>query len=125
MLVTTVRGNAHEIAVRMLADLLEMAGWNVIFPGGDLPADELAECARRFSVDLVVLSATLSTQIAECERVIRSLAQPGSPGPPVLVGGAAFAGAAELWRRIGASGTAADFEGALLEASRLAGLSTD
>ena len=58
-----------------------------------------------------MLSATLSTQLRSLEMAIEAMKQ--NDGSKVLVGGLAFAGASELWQKLGADGYAANAEEAL------------
>lgn len=125
----SVEGNAHDVGVRMLADLLESEGWRAVYLGASVPGGDLASSVDRYRADLVALSAGLGSQLpalASAIESIRSLPQPVK----VLVGGGAFLGVDPraaggedpLWRRIGADGFAADLDAAVAQAGRLVGL---
>ena len=122
VVIAAVAGNAHELGARALADFFDFAGWRVVFLGADLPASDLVHGVRFFGADLLILSATLSTQLAEVERVIAMVKEVGEEAPPVMVGGLAFADAPELWKRVGADLTATSVDEALERAARAAGL---
>jgi len=101
LIAASVAGNAHDIGLRAVADLFRLAGWRCLYLGANVPAAELARAAATFEVDLVVLSATLATQLkplGEAIEAIRSLA----PERKILVGGLAFDGLPQLWKQLGA-----------------------
>ncbi len=123
----SVEGNAHDVAVRMLGDLLESAGWRTVYLGASVPAPDLASAAQHFRADLVALSAGLGSQlpaVAAAVEQIRMIARPTR----VLVGGGAFPATADpagppLWKRLGADGFAPSLDAGVAEAARLVGLS--
>ena len=112
LIAASVAGNAHDIGLRAVADLFRLAGWRCLYLGANVPAAELAQAAATFDVDLVVLSATLATQLkplGEAIETIRSLA----PQRKILVGGLAFDGLPQLWKQLGADAYAPAIETAV------------
>lgn len=122
----SVEGNAHDVGVRMLADLLEAEGWRVIYLGASVPAQDLAQAADMFEADLVAVSAGLGCQlptVADTIEAIRSASRRGAL-VRILVGGAGFVGtdvgqANPLWKRFGADGFAASIDDGLRMAAEL------
>ena len=112
VLAASVAGNAHDLGLGIVANLFRLAGWRCLFLGANVPGDEIARAAQFFGADLVVLNATLSTQLkglSDCIAAIRQM----TAGTPILVGGLAFEGAPELWRQLGADGYAASIDDAV------------
>jgi methanogenic corrinoid protein MtbC1 len=112
LVAASVSGNAHDIGLRAVTDLFRLAGWRALFLGTNMPAEEIARAATAYAVELVVLNATLSTQLhalGDAIVTIRRLA----PRCKVLVGGLAFAGLPDLWRQLGADGHAPTIEAAV------------
>lgn len=106
LVAAAVASNAHDIGLRAAVDLFRIAGWRCLFLGANIPAAEIARAAEIFDTDLVLLNATLATQLkplGEAIDTIRSLA----PTRLVLVGGLAFEGMPELWKQLGADAFAA------------------
>jgi methanogenic corrinoid protein MtbC1 len=106
LVAAAVASNAHDIGLRAVVDLFRLAGWRCLFLGANIPAEEIARAAEIFDANLVVLNATLTTQLKPLEdaiQTIRSLA----PTRRVLVGGLAFDGAPDLWKKLGADAYAA------------------
>lgn len=101
LVAAAVAGNTHELGLRAVADLFRIDGWRCLFLGSNVPAAEIARAAAAFNADLVVLNATLATQLkslGESIETIRTIAA----GRKILVGGLAFDGAPDLWRQLGA-----------------------
>lgn len=118
-----VSGNAHRLAVRIVADMLECDGWRVVDLGADLPARDIVQAAADFRADLVCLSATLSTHLRALREVVAGLRKaPPTSGVKILVGGQAIDAAPEVWRDLGADASARDAMEAQRIARRLVGL---
>jgi len=123
LVAAAVTGNAHDIGLRAVADLFRIAGWRCLFLGASVPAAEIARAADTFDADLVLLNATLATQLkplGEAIEVIRKIA----PGRKILIGGLALDGTRDLWQALGADahaptvGTAVSLGNALVANSR-------
>ena len=112
MLAASVAGNAHDIAIRIIAMLYRLSGWECLFLGADVPPEEVAEAAATFNVDLVLLNATLSTQLRAIGRTIAGIRN-AAPGAKVLIGGLALETSPELWKKFDADGYARDAVSAL------------
>jgi methanogenic corrinoid protein MtbC1 len=118
MLAAAVTGNAHDLGLRMVTDMFKLAGWRCLFLGANVPPEEIAQAAVAHHVDLVVLSATLTTQLKALSNTIAALHQIKCRAP-VLIGGLALAGADEAWRQLGADGYASSIDMAVAEADKL------
>lgn len=59
VMLATPAGEAHDVALRMVANLLRGAGYEVVMLGADVPVHELAGFAQRNRPDVVCLSATM------------------------------------------------------------------
>jgi methanogenic corrinoid protein MtbC1 len=118
VIVTSVTGDAHSFGAEMIAAYFELDGWRSICLGADMPIDDLVSIAIRFDAHLVAIGATLDTQRASVARTIATL-RAARPAQRVLVGGAAFAFDAALWRRVGADAYAESPMQAIEVAGRL------
>jgi MerR family transcriptional regulator, light-induced transcriptional regulator len=104
LVATCVGGELHEVGLRMVADLFELAGWDTHFLGADTPSQAVAELALDRGADLLAVSATLPSHREEAARMIAALRS--RVRAPILVGGRLFQLQPELWRTIGADATA-------------------
>ena len=118
VLVAGVRGNFHEIGARMVADRFEATGWRALLLGADTPAEALVEGVSHFAPDVVALSAGLGWHVRATAELVNAMHE-AHPKVPVLVGGRVYAEIPDLWRDVGAHGSAVDAGGAVSEAQRL------
>ena len=96
-----VAGNAHQLGIRSVADFFDMAGWNAVHLGVDVPPEEIARAAQYFAADVVTLSVTMATQIKVLKDSISAVRQ-AAPGARVIVGGIAMSVVPDLWADTGA-----------------------
>ena len=113
-LVTGVEGELHQVGANLVADALEMDGWNVRFLGTNMPHDGIMEAAGEMKAELVAVSAMMLFNIEPLSRLVESVRgiQRGGVSPRILVGGGAFRGLPALWREVGADASAIDVRGA-------------
>jgi len=116
ILMATVEGDIHDIGKNILVALLENHGFEVIDLGKSVPADRIVEEARKRSVDLVGLSALMTTTMTEMKRVIGKLKEAGIK-TLVAVGGAVVN--KDYAREIGADIYAKDAMDAVRQITRL------
>lgn len=119
-----VAGNGHDLSVRVLADFFELDGWRAVCLGGDVPTPNLAAAVVYFDADLLAVSAALAAQLKTLRRAVEAVRALPEREVKILVGGLAFADAPELWRRLGADGSAADAADAVALGGRLVGLAS-
>ena len=104
----------HELGPRLLADLLECDGWDVDFYGTSMPLRDLIGAVRERHPRFLGLSAALVMHLGSVRRTITSIREAlGSQTPPIIVGGNAFRGGDELWKKVGADMYAADASSAV------------
>jgi len=114
-------GNAHDMVLRVLASLFEQEGWRAFMLGADLPIPDLADGVRIFGADLIVLSASMPTQL-RAVRVAISAMRAVAPDVKILVGGRAFDREPNMWEQVGADLGAGGVDDALKQAAYLVGL---
>jgi methanogenic corrinoid protein MtbC1 len=118
-LLACVAGNVHDIGVRAISDFFEMAGWQAINLGADVPDDEIARSVTFFDADVVLLAAALDPHLKAVQRAIERIRTFEDLDVKIIVGGPAFDRVPDLWRKIGADGYAAKVEDAEPLGSRL------
>jgi MerR family transcriptional regulator, light-induced transcriptional regulator len=85
----TPAGERHEIGALLAAVTAEAEGWEVVYLGPDLPADEIAFAAIRTGARAVALSAVYAPDADALEAELKELRERLPPQVPLLVGGAA------------------------------------
>lgn len=120
LVATCVAGDLHEIGVRMVADFFEMDGWNTYYLGASTPhASVIATIVER-RADVLAISATITYHVEAVRDLIRAVRQdPAASRVRILVGGYPFNQDRELWQKVGADGSAADAQSAIVLASQI------
>lgn len=112
----------HEVGIRMVSDFFELDGWNVYYTGANTPAKSILAAVRDQKADVVALSITMPSHLADLRYLIRSLrAEQETAKVKVIVGGYPFAIMPDLWKQVGADTAAVSAEDAVAAANRLTG----
>jgi len=121
LVVACVDGELHEIGARMVADFLEMEGWDTYFLGANTPPESVLRTVEERQAEVLALSATMTFHVSRVSELIAGLrATPALSETSMLVGGYPFNISPDLWRRVGADGYAPDAASAVAEAARIA-----
>ena len=105
----------HEVGARMVADFMEMEGWDVTYLGANTSARELLDVLKRQKPFVVALSVATVFNLDKAHKVLHTIHEDQETRDiKILVGGLAFTGMPQLWQRIGADGYAADADSATL-----------
>lgn len=122
VMVACVAGEQHDFPARLLADALDLAGYEVRFLGADVPADELADALRADPPDVLALSITMPFNADGLRRCV-ARAREVTPQLRIAVGGHACEWSAELAREVGAQMTARNAREFLGQVDALLGIS--
>lgn len=121
VLLGAAAGERHSLPVAVLADLVRLAGWEIVDLGADVPAASFVHAATAVGPDLVAVgvSATHPDSLEAAARSIAELRAAVGPDVQVVVGGLAIQDEAHA-RSLGADGYAIDARSfvALLEEHR-------
>ena len=110
----------HEIGARMVADFLEIDGWEVVYLGANIPSGALLDLLKRKTPFLLALSAASELSLVSVRSFIEVVrADPKISVTKIMVGGYAFNNSRLLqWHQIGADGYAVDADGAVRVAAQ-------
>ena len=122
VVVAAMSGNVHDIGLRALADMYQLDGWRVIYFGSDVPMLDLPKMLTFYEADLLMLGATIGTQLPRVKQAIEAIRERTGRPVRVVVGGAAFDEAPDLWEKVGSDGYAATIGDALQVGTRLTGV---
>lgn len=107
VLLATVAGDIHDIGKNIVALVMKSAGLEVIDIGVDKQGGEILEAAKKHGVDVIGLSALLTTTMLRMREFVELLQESGLRDRfKVIVGGAPVT--QEFSDTIGADGYAAD-----------------
>ena len=108
----------HEVGLRMLCDLLDLAGWHTTYLGASVPVESLVTMVQRRRPDVVALSAALTPHVPRVRTMVDEIKSVlGDARPLIIVGGRPFLDEPALAVRVGADFTAQN----AVEAVRLLG----
>lgn len=116
VIVACVEGELHDFPARLVADALDLAGFEVRYLGASVPHHHLVRTLRDEAPDLVVLSVTMSLNVPALREAVALVARE-LPALPIAVGGAACVFSPSLVDSLGVAFTAADAAG-LVDAAR-------
>ncbi len=106
---TSVGGEAHEIGVRIVADLLKRDGWRTFYLGAGVPASDVVSMLLEQRADVLAVSATMAGHVPAVRRLVDAVRDdPGCADVNIVVGGRPFLVAPRLAKAVGADGLALD-----------------
>jgi methanogenic corrinoid protein MtbC1 len=109
LVATCVSDDLHELGIRMVSDLFEMAGWDTYYLGANTPASAVIASLLERGADVLAASTTMPAHVAHVKHLIDAVrADPECGGVTILVGGQPFIDDPQLWRELGADGHAGD-----------------
>ena len=116
LVIGTVQGDLHDIGKNLVAMMLKGAGFEVIDLGVDVAPEKFAAEAKARGVNLIGMSALLTTTMPGMEKTIKALQQAGVKAK-VMIGGAPVT--QSFADKIGANGYAPDAASAVDTAKKL------
>lgn len=109
IVIGTVKGDLHDIGKNLVAMMLEGAGFQVIDLGTDVATDTFIRASESQMVEVVALSALLTTTMPAMAEIVAALHKKGVPCK-TIIGGAPVS--QQFADQIGADGYSADAAGA-------------
>ena len=123
VVVACVEGELHDFPARLVADCLDLAGYDVRFLGANVPLDSLLPLLLERPPDLVALSITMTFHVPALRRAVEAIRE-ALPEQKIAVGGHACVWSPGLAQELQVDVSAAD-AWALVQASNgLFGLET-
>ncbi|MDD5688289.1 MAG: corrinoid protein [Elusimicrobia bacterium] len=105
--VGTVKGDLHDIGKNLVAMMMEGAGFEVIDLGIDVPPEKFVEAVKQQNIQVLGMSALLTTTMPTMKNTIEALHQAGLKGKvKTVIGGAPIT--QNYANEIGADGYAPD-----------------
>ena len=103
----TVKGDLHDIGKNLVAMMMEGAGFEINDLGTDVPPEKFVEVVQAGDVDIVAMSALLTTTMPNMESTIQAIEAAGLRDQvKVMIGGAPVT--QDYADKIGADGFAPD-----------------
>ena len=105
VVIGTVKGDLHDIGKNLVGMMLKGGGYKVVDAGIDVDPAKYVETAKNHGVQVIALSALLTTTMPQMESVIKAVKEAGLQ-VKVMIGGAPVT--QKYADEIGADGYAAD-----------------
>jgi methanogenic corrinoid protein MtbC1 len=121
VIVACVTGELHDFPARLVADALDLAGFEVRYLGADVPLHGLSSILAQERPDLLALSATMAFNLPSLRAMVKQV-RAAWPELPVVIGGAACLDVRGLARELGCAGSGSDATALVALAQRLLGL---
>lgn len=110
IVIGTVLGDLHDIGKKLVAMVIEGAGWEVVDLGTDVSPEKFLKAVDEHPGCVVGLSALLTTTMVNMESTVKHL-KSKHPSVKVIIGGAPVTD--EFASKIGADGYSPDPQGAV------------
>ena len=104
-MIGTVQGDLHDIGKNLVAMMLKGAGFEVTDLGVDVSPEEFVEQAKATGIQLIGMSALLTTTMPAMEKILKALRDAGVSAKIMIGGAPVTQGYAD---KIGANGYAPD-----------------
>jgi methanogenic corrinoid protein MtbC1 len=112
--IATTPDEPHGVGVRMVADLLELKGWDVHFLGVNVPISDIVDLVRRVEPTFVGLSLVMPYNLRNMEQIITQLRSDAkNRSMRIMVGSPVLIWDKDVWRRLGADAFAPNLRSAL------------
>jgi methanogenic corrinoid protein MtbC1 len=109
LVASCINGDLHEIGLRMVADILEMEGWDTYYLGANTPLKSLLASLSQYQAEVLCISATINYNVSALADLITAVRKsPDAAKIKILAGGRPFNIAPNLWWKVGADGYGKD-----------------
>ncbi|MEP0843519.1 MAG: B12-binding domain-containing protein, partial [Phycisphaerae bacterium] len=99
ILIICADGEPEELGAQMCADLFEAEGWEAIFVGGGVPADEILALIGTHRPDILLIFGTQPVGVPGVRRLIDMIREVNAnPTMNVMIYGGVFNRAEGLWK---------------------------
>jgi len=113
-IVTAAYNEFHEIGPWMIADALEINGWEVKYLGANTPNKDLINITKDYKPDILAVSAAMPYHIDNVYSLIEKIKKTKTLSSiKIMVGGLAFKNNPDMWEQIKADGYAGSCTGAV------------
>jgi len=109
-LLTCPVNELHEMGARMLADLLEIYGWDVRYLGAIMPSLSVIEIMQQEQPYILGVSCTMTFNLKYAKELIQKVRLEYEKNIPIIVGGMIFNIDASLVNLVGADYHGRDFK---------------
>ncbi len=107
VVLATLPGEQHVVALRMVGNLLREAGYHVLMLGAEVPTWSLGEAAERYGADIVCVSATMPGRSRDTVRMLDEILE-ARPSARFVIGGRGLQGDEQIRHQVHVCGRISD-----------------
>lgn len=122
VVVACVEGELHDFPARLVADALDLAGFDVRYLGASVPTDSLLPLLAQEKPDLLALSVTMTFNVPALRTAVERVRAETRGALPIALGGGACQWVKGIAQELGADVTGYDASELVAAASRLLGV---
>ena len=122
VIVGCVEGELHDFPARLIADELDLAGFETRFLGADVPTGSLLQVIEQENPDLLALSITMPFHVSSLRRVVARVREHTGGRLPIAIGGVGVAHLEDVTRELAPEITADNAADFLQAVDRLFGV---
>ena len=109
VVVSAAPNEFHEVGAHMVADLLLLDGWEIIYLGANMPQQDLLDLLCKETPFMLGIAAVLPFHLEYVHEIVAKIRSTSElHNLKVMVGGLAFSHSRDLWKTIGADAYALD-----------------
>jgi methanogenic corrinoid protein MtbC1 len=98
-----VGNELHEIGIRMIADFMELSGYNTYYLGANTPAESIIATLAAHKPSVLAVSATMTFHVVEVADLIQKVREAKECDDVIIMaGGYPFNVDKDLWKTVGA-----------------------
>lgn len=122
VVVACVEGELHDFPARLVADALDLAGFEVRYLGANVPTDSLLPLLQRERPDLLALSVTMTFNVPALRTATARVRAATQGKLPIAIGGGACQWVQGIAHELGADATGGDARETVAAARRILGV---
>jgi methanogenic corrinoid protein MtbC1 len=122
VVVACVEGELHDFPARLVADALDLAGFEVRYLGANVPTDSLLSFLEQERPDLLALSVTMTFNVPSLRTATARVRAETKGRLPIAIGGGACQWVTGIAEELGADATGYDASELVAAARRLLGV---
>lgn len=108
-IITAAPNEFHEVGSRMVADLLEIDGWDILYLGANTPQGELFKLMKKVKPRFLGISVAMPFNLDRTSKIISDMKGDKTIRKiKIMVGGIGFNSFPDIWQTVGADGWAPD-----------------
>ncbi len=115
-----VSDELHDLGIKIVTDLVEIAGFDTVYLGANVPTKQIEEAIVEYKADVVGISVSIASHLNTLTDLIKTIrSSKYSSGVKIIIGGYCLNTLNNLWVKIGADAFARDGDDAIIKIKQL------